>query len=111
RQGLGELSCVELLNEKLLLRRDLRGHLLINVQVRLQHFAGDAPEPLVQRNIHELVRCKQLQDHQVGITRVFEVVRCVGGNIPDIVGTKIHCAGIIDSKEYDHATVAGDIVV
>jgi hypothetical protein len=42
----------------------------------LQHFAGDAPEPLIHGNSHKPVRCEHLQDQEVGITRVFEVVRC-----------------------------------
>ena len=78
----------DILNEIQLLRRDLLGHLLINFQVCVEHFAGDPPEPLVERNIQELVSSEQLQHHQVGITGVFEIVRCVGGNVPDIIGAE-----------------------
>lgn len=49
----------------------------------------------------------KFQDHQVGIPSVFEVMRCVGGNIADIVGLEIHRAGIIDRKEYGHSNLAG----
>src|SRR5580700_568991 len=48
---------------------------------------------------------------KVGITRVFDIVRCVGGNISNIVGAEVHCAGIIDRKEYGHAALAGNIVL
>ena len=48
------------LDELQLLRRDLHGRVLINIQVRPQHFARNAPEPLVQGNINELRSCEQL---------------------------------------------------
>src|SRR5580658_4489269 len=99
------------LNDKQLLRRDLCSRLLINVQVRLQHFAGYPPEPLVQGNILELVNREHLQKYYVGIPRVFDVVGCVIRNIPDIVGVKIHGAGIVDGEEYSHAALTGDPVL
>jgi hypothetical protein len=86
------------LNKIELLRRYFLSHLFVNVQVCVQHFAGDPPEPLVEGNIHELVSREQLKDNKIGITRIFEVVRCVGGNVSDIVGVVVHCAGIIDRK-------------
>jgi hypothetical protein len=64
----------------------------------------------LKENINELVRSEQLQDHKVGITGVFEIVRCVGGNVSDIVSVVVHCVGVIYRKEHRHATVAGDIV-
>ncbi len=41
------------LNDFQLLRRYLHGRFLINVQVCFKHFAGYAPEPLVQRYVLE----------------------------------------------------------
>src|SRR6202041_2345633 len=82
-----------------------------DVQVCLQHFAGDAPEPLVHGDIQEHVSCEQLQDHQVGIACVFDVVRCVVGNESDIVGVEVHGFGVVDRKEYGHAALAGDPVL
>ena len=53
------------LNNSQFLGRNLEGRLLVDVQVSLQHFTGHSSEPLVQRNIHELLRGEGFKEDQI----------------------------------------------
>ena len=59
---------------------------------------GNAPEPLIQRYIEELIRDECLEKDEIRVTCVFDVVRRIVGNITHIVGIEV----IVDREKGSH---------
>src|ERR1700748_3053348 len=89
--------------------RNLVSGLLVDIQVSLQHFAGNPSEPLVQRNIHELLGREGFEEDQIRIPCVLDVMRSVRGNIANIVCVEIHGSSVVHGEEDRHTALAGNI--
>src|ERR1700684_314281 len=59
---------------------------LIELQMRINHFGREPPYPLVERHVQDFARLEQLQKHQISIASVFHIMTSVEGNEADIVG-------------------------
>jgi hypothetical protein len=58
--------------------------------VRLDHLRGQAPQPLVKRDVLENVTSEHLQEYRVGVPGVLDIVRGVARNISDFVWVEVN---------------------
>src|ERR1700675_627675 len=73
---------------------------LIELQMRINHFRREPPDPLVERQVQDFARLEQLQKHQISIASVFHVMTSVEGNEADVVGIEVH--GTCRSNGHKH---------
>jgi hypothetical protein len=72
----------------------------IEAQVRLDHLRRQPPQPLVKGDVLENVRGEHLQEDRVGVPRVLDIMRGVGGYIADVIWVKVNRAGVVTSPNF-----------
>ena len=71
----------------------------------MEPFGRNPPDPLVEREVHDLARLEHLQKHQVSIAGIFDVMTSIEWNQADIVGIDVHGTCRSNGHKHGHASL------
>ena len=85
--------------------------LRVAVQARADQLRRRESQPLIERDVGEVVALEDLQEPQRRVAGVLDVVTHGEGDVADIVGLEIECARLAGRREHAHACLALDVVL